>query len=40
MEGIDWQNMYKKDLAAGLNIGFTTMAKMGKGESVSIEVLE
>lgn len=34
------KNMYKKDLAAELNISSATMAKMGKGESVSIEVLE
>lgn len=29
------KNMYKKDLAAELNISSATMAKMGKGESVS-----
>lgn len=34
------KNMYRKDLAAELNISSATMAKMGKGESVSIEVLE
>ena len=30
----------KKDLAAELNISSATMAKMGKGENVSLEVLE
>lgn len=34
------KNMYRKDLAAELNISSATMAKMGKGERVSIEVLE
>ncbi len=34
------KNMYRKDLAAELNISSATMAKMGKGESVSIDVLE
>ena len=34
------RNMYKKDLAAELNISSATMAKMGKGESVSMDVLE
>ena len=34
------KNMYKKDLAAQLNISSATLAKMGKGESVSMEVLE
>ena len=34
------KNMYKKDLAAELNISSATMAKMGKGEHVSMEVLE
>lgn len=34
------KNMYKKDLAAELNISSATMAKMGKGESVSMDVLE
>ena len=33
-------NMYKKDLAAKLNIRSATMAKMGKGEKVSLEVLQ
>ena len=33
------KNMYKKDLSAELNISSATMAKMGKGETVSIEVL-
>ena len=34
------KNLYKKDLAAELNISSATMAKMGKGEHVSMEVLE
>lgn len=34
------KNMYKKDLAARLNISSATMAKMGKGEKVSLEVLQ
>ncbi len=34
------KNMYKKDLAAELNISSATMAKMGKGETVSLEVLQ
>ena len=34
------RNMYKKDLAAELNIGSATMAKMGKKEKVSLEVLQ
>ena len=34
------KKMYKKDLAAELNISSATMAKMGKGENVSLEVLE
>ena len=34
------KKMYKKDLAAELNISSATMAKMGKGESVSMDVLE
>lgn len=34
------KNMYKKDLAAELNISSATMAKMGKGESVSMDVLQ
>ena len=33
------KNMLKKDLAAELNISSATMAKMGKGECVSMEVL-
>ena len=33
-------NMYKKDLAAKLNISSATMAKMGKCEKVSLEVLQ
>ena len=34
------KKMYKKDLAGELNISSATMAKMGKGDSVSIEVLQ
>lgn len=34
------RNMYKKDLATELNISSATMAKMGKGESVSMDVIE
>ena len=34
------KNMYKKDLAAELNISSATMAKMGKGESVSMDVMQ
>ena len=34
------KNMYRKDLAAKLNISSATTAKMGKGESVSIDTLE
>uniref|UniRef100_I5AWU9 Putative transcriptional regulator n=1 Tax=Eubacterium cellulosolvens (strain ATCC 43171 / JCM 9499 / 6) TaxID=633697 RepID=I5AWU9_EUBC6 len=34
------KNMYKKDLAAALNISSATMAKMGKGETVSLDVLQ
>ena len=34
------KNMYKKDLASKLNISSATMAKMGKGENVSLEVLQ
>ena len=34
------KKMYKKYLAAELNISSATMAKMGKGENVSLEVLE
>ncbi len=34
------KNMYKKDLAKTLGISSATMAKMGKGENVSMEVLQ
>lgn len=34
------KKMFKKDLAAELSISSATMAKMGKGESVSMDVLE
>ena len=34
------KNMQKKDLSEMLNISSATIAKMGKGESVSIDVLE
>ena len=34
------KNMQKKDLASELNISSATIAKMGKGEVVSMEVLE
>lgn len=34
------KNMQKKDLASQLNISSATIAKMGKGEVVSMEVLE
>lgn len=34
------KNMYKKDLATKLNISSATMAKMGKGESVSMDVMQ
>ena len=34
------RNMYRKDLAEKLNISSATIAKMGKGESVSMDVLE
>ena len=34
------KKMYKKDLAAELNLSSATLAKMGKGEHVSMEVLE
>ncbi len=34
------KNMYKKDIAAELNISSATMAKMGKGENVSMDVLQ
>lgn len=34
------KNMYKKELTEKLGISSATIAKMGKGESVSIEVLQ
>lgn len=34
------QNMQKKDLAETLNLSSATIAKMGKGEQVSMDVLE
>lgn len=34
------KKMFKKDLAAELNISSATMAKMGKGENVSLDVLQ
>lgn len=34
------KNMYKKDLIAKLNISSATIAKMSKGENVSIDVLQ
>ena len=34
------QNMQKKDLAETLNLSSATVAKMGKGENVSMDVLE
>ena len=34
------ENMQKKDLMEALNISSTTIAKMGKGEKVSLDVLE
>ncbi len=34
------KNMYKKDLAAKLNISSASMAKMGKDENVSMDVLQ
>ena len=34
------KKMYKKDLAAKLSISSATMAKMGKGENVSMDVLQ
>lgn len=34
------KNMYKKDLTEKLGISSATIAKMGKGESVSMEVLQ
>jgi len=33
-------NMQKKDLADTLNLSSATVAKMGKGENVSMDVLE
>ena len=33
-------NMQKKDLAEMLNLSSATIAKMGKGEQVSMDVLE
>lgn len=34
------KNMQKKDLTSQLSISSATVAKMGKGESVSMDVLE
>lgn len=34
------KNMHKKDLAAELNISSATVAKMGKGKCVSMDVME
>jgi DNA-binding Xre family transcriptional regulator len=34
------KSMYKKDLTEKLGISSATIAKMGKGESVSLEVLQ
>ena len=34
------KNLQKKDLTEQLNISSTTIAKMGKGEQVSMNVLE
>ena len=34
------KNMKKTDLSAKLNISSATMAKMGKGENVSMDVME
>ena len=34
------KGLHKKDLIEKLNISSTTIAKMGKGEAVSINVLE
>ena len=34
------KNMQKKNLMEALNISSATIAKMGKGETVSMEVLE
>ena len=34
------KNMYKKDLAEKLRISSATLAKMGRGENVSMEILQ
>lgn len=34
------KNMYKKDLTAKLGISSATLAKMGRGENVSMDILE
>ena len=34
------KNMYRKDLTEKLGISSATIAKMGKGEAVSVEVLQ
>ena len=34
------KRMYKKDLSAELNISSATLAKMGRGENVSMDVLQ
>ena len=34
------KKMYKKDLASRLNISSATLAKMGKGENVSMDVMK
>ena len=34
------KNMYKKDLSEDLGISSATMAKMGRGENVSMDILE
>ncbi len=34
------KRMYKKDLSAKLNISSATLAKMGRGENVSMDVLQ
>ena len=33
------KNMYKKDLTARLGISSATLAKMGRGENVSMDIL-
>jgi len=38
-EKLKARKMYKKDLAEQLNISSATMAKMSKGESVSMDVM-